>query len=77
MTNHLKFNKDKQPILNLGQSDSVCTDRQGNKRLEDSTAERDLAVLIDGKLNMSAAPWQPGGPALWGASGQASPAGLG
>lgn len=67
----MKFNKGKQPILNPGQVDSGCMDRQGNKRLENRAAERDLGLLADGKLNMSqqCPGSQEGQLCPWGASG--------
>lgn len=43
--------KDKCRILHLGNHDCLC--RLGRKMLKSSTAERDLGVLVGGKLNMS------------------------
>ncbi|TRZ06006.1 hypothetical protein HGM15179_021102 [Zosterops borbonicus] len=49
----MKFNKGKFQILHLRQNNPGCVYRVGNERLESSAVERDLGVLIDGKLNMS------------------------
>ena len=47
------INKDRCWILHLGQYNPGCTYRLEDKRLECSTRERDLGVLVDGKLYMS------------------------
>ena len=45
---------------------------------ESSFTERDLGVLVDGRLNLSGVPWWPKGPTIpWGASGPALPPGEG
>ncbi|KAJ7407913.1 hypothetical protein BTVI_61467 [Pitangus sulphuratus] len=49
----MKFNKGKCWILHLGWGNSGCVYRLRNQRLESSPAERDLGVLINGKLNLS------------------------
>lgn len=49
----LKFKKNKCWILHLRQCNLGCKYRLGNKRLVCSPAERDLGVLVDGKLNIT------------------------
>ncbi|KAJ7427098.1 rna-directed dna polymerase from mobile element jockey-like [Willisornis vidua] len=53
ITSHVKFNKGKCRILHLGWGNSGCLYRLGNERLESSASERDLGVLVDGKLNLT------------------------
>ncbi|KAF4799487.1 hypothetical protein TURU_054181 [Turdus rufiventris] len=53
ITNHMKFNEGKCWILHLGQSNPGCEHRLEYERLENSAVERDLGVLVDGKLNKS------------------------
>lgn len=71
----MKFNKSMCQILHLGRSNPGYTCRLGDEMLVSSPAERDLEVLIDGKVNMShmsSVSWQPGGPTvLLGASSTA------
>ncbi|KAJ7407605.1 hypothetical protein BTVI_62540 [Pitangus sulphuratus] len=49
----MKFSKDKFQDLYHRQGNPRCTYRLENKRLESSPTERDLGVLLDGKLNIS------------------------
>ena len=53
ITNCMKFNKGKCWLLHLGHRNPGCTYKLGNERLESSPEERDLGVLVNGKLNMS------------------------
>ncbi|KAJ7409331.1 rna-directed dna polymerase from mobile element jockey-like [Willisornis vidua] len=53
ITNHMKLNKGKCWILHLGWGNSGCLCRLGNEMLESNAMERDLEVLVSGKLNMS------------------------
>ena len=49
----MKFNKGKCWILHLVHGNPVCTYRLGNERLDSSSAERNLGVLVHSKLSMS------------------------
>ena len=53
ITNRMKFNKSKCWILHLGWCNPGCPYRLGDKRLECSPEERDLGILVDGKLKTS------------------------
>uniref|UniRef100_K7F130 Reverse transcriptase domain-containing protein n=1 Tax=Pelodiscus sinensis TaxID=13735 RepID=K7F130_PELSI len=51
--NRMKFNRDKCKVLHLGRNNQFHTYRMGSNCLGRSTAERDLGVIVDHKLNMS------------------------
>ncbi|KAK4816509.1 hypothetical protein QYF61_017609 [Mycteria americana] len=53
ITNHVKFNKSKCRILQLGRGNPGYMYKLGNERLEGSSKERDLGVWVDGKFNTS------------------------
>ncbi|KAJ7395478.1 rna-directed dna polymerase from mobile element jockey-like [Pitangus sulphuratus] len=53
IANHMKLNKGKCQILHLGGGEPGCTYRLGKDMLDSSAMERDLGVLVDGKLTMS------------------------
>jgi len=48
----MKFKKSKCWILHLGRGDPGYKYRLGNERMENCSAERDLGILVDSKLNM-------------------------
>ncbi|KAJ7403704.1 rna-directed dna polymerase from mobile element jockey-like [Willisornis vidua] len=50
ITSHRKLDSQ---ILHMGWSNPGCSYRLGTEILESSAMERDLGVLVDGKLNMS------------------------
>ncbi|KAJ7400205.1 hypothetical protein BTVI_107419 [Pitangus sulphuratus] len=51
--NCLKFNKGKCRVLHLGKNSPRYQYRLGTNRLERSSVEKDLGVLVDNKLSMS------------------------
>ena len=51
--NLMRFNKSKCKILYLGQDNIYYQYKLGNDRIECNPAERDLGILVDGKLDMS------------------------
>ncbi|KAJ7425560.1 rna-directed dna polymerase from mobile element jockey-like [Pitangus sulphuratus] len=53
ITNQMKFNMGKCRILHLEWGYLGCAHRLGNDMLESSAMERDLGVLVYGKLNLS------------------------
>ncbi|KAJ7400749.1 hypothetical protein BTVI_102612 [Pitangus sulphuratus] len=53
ITNHVKFNKGKCWILQLGWGNPGCSYRLKNEMLESSAIKMDLGILVNDKQNMS------------------------
>ncbi|KAJ7424370.1 hypothetical protein BTVI_06590 [Pitangus sulphuratus] len=53
ITNHVKFNKGNCQILHLGWNNPRYVYRLWNQMLKSSAMERDLGVMVNGKLKMS------------------------
>lgn len=76
-SNSMKFSKSNCWVLYLGQSNIRHRHNMGGKWLESTSAERDLVVLVNSRLNMSQqCSWQPKDQtAFWGALNTAEPDG--
>lgn len=48
----IKFNKAKYKVLHMGQGNQKLRHRLGREWIQSSPEEKDLAVLVDKKLNM-------------------------
>ena len=51
--NIMRFNKSRYKILHLDQCNPQYQYKLGDERIEHSSNEKDLGVLLDGKLDMS------------------------
>lgn len=76
-SNSTKFSKGNCWVLYLGQSNIRHKHNLGVEWLESTSAERDLVVLVNSRLNISQqCAWQPKGQtAFWGALNTAEPDG--
>ena len=49
----MRFNKSNFKVLHLGQGNPHYQYKLGDERIEHYPAEKDLGILVDGKVNMS------------------------